>query len=734
MPNYLEPVVQKLEADIGEYVAKLAEAKAAMEELQKSTSKAQGSMSKDGDKIEDALGDVGKEAEKTGDDVDKSMKKSKKGFEDAGAAGKKAGDDVDKGLKKSTQAAKEFEESVTTNLKDGMSAFKALSTTIKSTQKDIKTLRKSFAQTGDKDVFGDLKKSESDLKSMMGFIDKMVPGMAKQITKDGEQVGSKFMSSMSEKMSEMGSSPIMIGAVTSLAVGITPIIAGAVGAGFSAAVVGGGIMALKGDPRVKAAASSLKDVFGSTLTGAAQPMLDPLLLGINELMNGVKSLKPALTDLFAGVAPDISPLVEGLVGLAKDALPGFTSAVKSAQPIVAELGADLPQLGAAIGESIDTLASSPGAIKGIDEAFTALDGTLIGVSKTISFMSQSWVQVLIAPWAPLLDSLHQVPKPVMTIADTLTSVAQNSYDVGRSFDSMGDFTKNADDALKALIVTQNAWMKQAQSNDDALLAMKQAQSTFSSELKSGTKNWNENTAAGQKQVGNLNALNESITGYYNGLANGQPLTEKQTAAELKATSALYGQAKQAGATKGELATLKGEVADLSKQLALLHGKTVTVNMVEHFIQTGAKDPTTFYHGTAKGSVVDTSGIVHAAKGFVSGILRPRSPGTLMLAGEPETGGEVFAPLRGISQTRAMSLAQVIGDHYGFDVRQRSTAGAAASIIGAGGPTVASGGGSAGGNPGPINLIMSNQIIAQFQAALISPAQRYKSRTGTTGLT
>lgn len=583
-----------------------------------------------------------------GDQSDKTTAKVKKNQKDQGSA------------------VTDFDRLYKASMQDGKTATESFSKAIDDQKAKIKDLQKEFKTgAGSTTAFGDLKQAQSDLNKIKSIF--------ADIGGEGEKAGNSFMDGLDEKISEAGKSPYLLAGATSLAVGITPIIAGAVGAGFSAGIVGVGILALKNDPRVKAAASGLKDTFSQTLSGSAQPLLDPLLTGISELEAGVKSVKPELTDLFAGVAPDIGPLVDGIVGLAKSALPGFTAAAKDAQPIVAELGADLPQLGAAFGDSIDILVKSPGVIKGVDEAFTLLDGTLLGLAHTVSFLSQDWVQVLISPWSEFLSLAHDTPAPIHDVATTLVAVAQVAGSVATSFDSMGDYTKKSDDALKALIVTENAWMKQAQSNDDALLAMKEAQTNFDKELKTGTKNWNENTAAGQKQVGNLNSLNESITSYYDGLAKGKPLTEAQTTAELKATSALYDQAKQAGATKGELATLKGEVKDLTGQLAALHGKTVTVTMVEHFIQTGAANPSNDMHGHANSAVVNfaNSGVKSFANsGDITGIY-PGMVQPVYRFAEKSTVEEAVIARNG-DNNRAISALRTAADWRGMDVVDRNS--------------------------------------------------------------
>jgi hypothetical protein len=244
-------------------------------------------------------------------------------------------------------------------------------------------------------------------------------------------------------------------------------------------------------------------------------------------------------------------------------------------------------------------------------------------------------------------------------------------------------------------------------------------SAFQQALKDNKHNWDLNTQAGQNLYGAFLQVAEGINAYYEPLEKAQPANEALIRSQLKSEKALYAQAKAAGATTDQLKPLLDSIHRLEDQLAKLKSKTITVTLkVNTKYGGGGGSP----FPIAKGGVV---GIPKADKGAVAGVLPPRSPGTLMLAGEPETGGEVFMPLRGISQRRAMTLAQVAGDAHGFDVTPRAARSAAAIANGA---------------PGYARLppiVVENHLYLngkQMHGALIQEAQRYKLRTGTTGLT
>lgn len=790
MTNYLEPVVQKLEADIAEYVAKLAEAKAAMEDLQKSTAKSQASMSKDGDKIEQAFDDIAKDSGDMAKSVEKDGKKVEDSFEGVGEQAKKTSDDVDKSTKKSKKDVDDFAKAVTGNMKDGKTAFQSLTLAVAETKTKITSLKSAFgASGGDKDIFGDLQKAKNDLKQLEGYlkdatgdfknsgnksgtgfigsffatVKNLIPNSIKSLTGD---VTSGFKNVFSSVTTAMDGLPwggiiksILVGAAVLAAPAILSILSAAVLTAFGSGIIALGIFNAVHDPKVFAAFSELKRTAGDVFGNAAKSFIGPTLNGLHVLRDDIANMAPGLRDMFTKLSGAAEPLIAGFGGFITGMLPGFESGMKAAAPLVLELAKLLPWLGQQIGDMFADFGKAGSgarlALQGIigtlglvlhavgwlaeygSKAFTVMEGAIATFVHTAADAvgAFSWIPGLGGKFQQAHDHMEGFADGI----DRSISAAKASQgplsQMGLTALGLAGANTTLAQTYAELVTANSKWVESMQKNDNSLLAMKEAQTNFNEQLKVGKKNWDENTKGGQGNVAALNQANQAITAYYDSLAATTPLTEAQTRAELKAEKSLYARAKANGATNAELATMRGTIAGLNSELKKLDGQKI------HFTVSGSEKvtftsnaPSSFWHGTAKGSVVDTAGVVHAAKGYVSGILPPRSPGTLMLAGEPETGGEVFAPLRGISQSRAMSLAQVIGDSYGFDVRRRNTAGASASIIGAGGSPVPGGGGSSASHSGgPINLVMSNQIIARFQAALISPSQRYKSRTGTTGL-
>ena len=157
-----------------------------------------------------------------------------------------------------------------------------------------------------------------------------------------------------------------------------------------------------------------------------------------------------------------------------------------------------------------------------------------------------------------------------------------------------------------------------------------------------------------------------------------------------------------GATHATTDAING-LADLERQI---HGipsrKTVTVTTV--YKQKG----TTPGGGTSYNKFYAKGGIRHAATGLV---IPPSNPGTV-LAAEPQTGGEVLTPLKGISKQRAMQLTGVVGSAYGFDVVPRG--GARTPVYGGAG-----GGGRSGGGSRPVVLQVNASGASGLESLFLS---------------
>jgi hypothetical protein len=503
---------------------------------------------------------------------------------DTGSEAGKAGDDIS-----------EFGRLVTANLNDSQPAFVSLQKAITDTQTRIKSLRNDFKNNGHESVFGDLQKSEADLKSLIDFADKMAPGFASAFAKAGVKSGEDFTSAFGEAFSGISeyAVPIMIGA----AVAASPLIAAAIGAavttGFGLGVVGVGALSLKNNPQVKAALSGLTSDISSTFSGTASPLVGPIVGGLNDLDAAINEVRPDLTKMFTAAAPAAKELLDGLAGAAKSAAPAFADAMVKAEPAVEALASSLPQLGAAVGSAVDQISKTPGLARDVSGAFQVLEGTIYAVGIGVRALGTIWD----ASGIPQsMEATFEVSQKLSTglrfVTGQLSEGGTVAEGVGGEINTLNTaLAANIADlqaqatAIDTVIAAQQKYTNELEANDNAVLAEHQALLSFHQELKRGTKAWDENTAAGIKQVGNLNSAEQAIMRVYDSQVALNGPTVKNTTAALNSAEALYKTAKAAGATKGELSTLKSDVDKLKSSLAGLKSKSFTITEYKKIVHT-----------------------------------------------------------------------------------------------------------------------------------------------------
>lgn len=149
----------------------------------------------------------------------------------------------------------------------------------------------------------------------------------------------------------------LVVAAVGAAAAVTPVISAGIVAGGTLGMVGLAAQLQKDDPKLAAAGRSLGDTFTvgfrQASAGMASPMTDALGIFQRELTADL----PMIQRAFDAAAGAVEPLAAGLAGAAHNALPGFVSALQSAQPVIDVLAAELPELGTAVGDMLKTAAA-----------------------------------------------------------------------------------------------------------------------------------------------------------------------------------------------------------------------------------------------------------------------------------------------------------------------------------------------------------------------------------------
>lgn len=169
-----------------------------------------------------------------------------------------------------------------------------------------------------------------------------------------------------------------------------------VGALLGAAVIGGagglglagGIAAAAQDQRVKTAAGVFAATFSEAFGRLGSTFVQPVLAALSSLTGQVGPLMADFGNAIAPIRAAIGPLVDGLLGLFRNILPGFSKAIAAAVPLLTAFANELPRLGTAISDAFATIAEEgEGATLALIVAFRLLGSAIRGTAAVIAFLS-----------------------------------------------------------------------------------------------------------------------------------------------------------------------------------------------------------------------------------------------------------------------------------------------------------------------------------------------------------
>jgi hypothetical protein len=338
-----------------------------------------------------------------------------------------------------------------------------------------------------------------------------------------------------------------IGAAVVLA---TPVIASAINAAVITGVGAGGLAAgiaiAAQDPGVKASFAELGTEAMKGLTDAASPFKDELHRVAQIFGDGFRDILPDLKGIFGDLSTTVKPLADGLVGMAREALPGIRRAAAAAVPLIESIADELPDMGRAMGSFFDSIAEGgPGAIAFMDVFLDQVEAGIVGLGAWLGEMGK-----VLGGAAILADAMGLVDFDPSAVAAKLGPVGDAATDVGTAFhEAKREITTFATELDKAFGVS----MDQVEAN----LRLKESLANFKETLKENKGHWDDNTAAGRE---NIRALKDSIQAAYDKMQADIAAGTSASAAraEFDATkNSLFEQARAAGASDRALGLLKG---------------------------------------------------------------------------------------------------------------------------------------------------------------------------------
>jgi hypothetical protein len=595
-----------------------------------------------------------------------------------------------------------------TDLGEKNTSLAVLDSKIRSTRGEVKKLADEFVKTGDVDVFKKLGDAEGRLRGLQDvrkkIADALTPG---SLVKEGEKAGEGFFKGVLGKIDGFGEKlsgmlpealsgalatpvlgPIIAAAlIAALVVAMSTVMATAGGlvlAAGGAGIVGAGIMgAIMGSPEVvgKTWSKTIADI-KAQFVNATQPFQQPLLDAAHDFASAIGGID--MNHIFAQAATFLPPLVKGAAEFARFLGEGIGYLVDGAGPAVAVLGKDLGTLGQAFSIAMKSIANGgEGGAQALHDLLGTISMIVAGLGGMIGFFEKLYV-----PLAKFRDAV--IPRDWLFPPDTPAKMETGA----RALHGLGDAAKSTVvdlDVMKSKIsetVTTVDSLEAAMVGkifaatmglDQATLGVAESQEhlreTFEESRKTLGRHADQldiNTKQGEaNREAVLAAVTANMSMYQAQIAVGMS-AEDASAAYDQNTMNLEANMRQAGLTQGQIDGLIGKYKDVPHKVdtdVAIHGLTDAINGLSDLLKqiNGIHDKTvTIYYRTQGQSLnapMAHGGIRRAAVGMV---IPPSDPGTT-LVGEPQTGGEALIPLRGISQGRAMSLAQTVGSAYGFSV-------------------------------------------------------------------
>jgi hypothetical protein len=545
-------------------------------------------------------------------------------------------------------------------------------------------------------------------------------GVKDGITKGGPEAVNTFTQLFQGGIIKALSNPYVAGAAAALAVGLGAFIGAAIGGAIIAAgsvgVVAAGVVgAAMQAHQVQAAWNEAIDGIQHKWLAASAAFIDPLIAGAGIFKKVFGDVH--LDAMFAKASTFVGPLVEGASWFARDLISGVDALVQKGAPVIDVLRQELPEVGAAIADALSDIAGgNKGAADGLRDTLNLVEmiirdtGVVVRTTEDIyhAFTTArdgvgDFFKVLddhvpvvfaladkVANFWPDADTehhitkLHEADEATRQLSATTGGLGMVAMKAGEDYKTLSaGITQAAQtaDTLAAAMVSKI--FAATMGLDQAVLGVAESLTRLTESFDKNGRSIDIHTKKGQaNREALLGSVQANMQLYQAQIAAG--VSAEDAAASYDTNyAALARTARQAGLTQQQVDGLIGKyksiprnvntaiamqgltdaINDLADLIRLINhiplSKTVRVNTV--FTSSGDRlSGSSRLGGNDRGQY----GAIRMAQG--GAVVAPSNPGTFLF-GEPQTGGEAFIPLKGISQSRAMGLAQTVGNNYGFSV-------------------------------------------------------------------
>lgn len=335
--------------------------------------------------MRDKTGPASKSSSGNLKDIGDAAEGAAKSTEQLGDQSDRAEDQVEKLGKSSRTAAQHVEK---------------LDREIETVEKELRGLAVAFAEAETAaeriDLSKAIRKTQADLRKMeksKGILAGLLPKpaeVAAQVAPAGVAAGTSFLSSFAKTASKTGPlAPVAIGMGLYMAPLLGANIAAGILGGAGIGGVIGGLALASRDSRVKSAAKGLGKEVVTQLELSAGAFVPAALDGIDEVRGSFRNMSGDLKSIFDNSSRYVAPLIRGITGLIERTVSGASKAVAGARPVIEALENNLPRIGDAIGDVLESIADDgPAAAVALTALFNIIETGIRGIGLAVNGLTE----------------------------------------------------------------------------------------------------------------------------------------------------------------------------------------------------------------------------------------------------------------------------------------------------------------------------------------------------------
>jgi hypothetical protein len=590
----------------------------------------------------------------------------------------------------------------------------ALDKRIAASKLQMQGLAEEFEKSGNVDAFrglGSQAKSLEKLVSLRKDLGSDSGDMDTSFMSRAFQSLRKEMSSGLESLGDMAASnpAITIGIAAGITVGaplIVTAIGSAVSLGLGSGVIALGISRALDDDSVSKAWGKFSVLASKSLDDSSAAFIGPLVRAASTLSETwAKDVGPTLSHSMTQLAPLVDNLAAGFAGMIHNIGPGFDKAMASAGPFIEILSEEMPYLGEAISSFLGHLANAgPGTEQFFGDLLVLTEDSIRALGWLIEYGSKVYM-TFTAIGEAIKGNFGDAKKIMQDVwsgsgtddaNDRLGKFRDTAESTGHVTENLAQRLQNMSAGLDTVAVTADTvagkmadkLFSSMMSLDQAALSFAEAQTHLTSAIDENGRQLDIHTAKGQaNREAILSVVQANIRQFDANIAAGMSAQDAAKAYDVN-TAALERQMVKAGFTQAQIDGLIGKYrsvpANVNTEIALkgladaINGLDETLRRInglpsrklitieQNYRITGT--PVVIGSGNERSSpgriiAQRYGGIRHAAQGLMPGIYPDGAEITHFA--EKGTGGELFLPMRGISQNRARVLLNAGAKAHGL---------------------------------------------------------------------